>query len=85
MHEFLEGPRVAILLKPLSASEKLASYALSAREGEVAKAILVGKSVQQIADECDLSRETIRTQLKSVFAKLGVASQIELVRKFSDH
>ncbi|MDW9414223.1 hypothetical protein GOB15_07075 [Sinorhizobium meliloti] len=85
MREFLAGPFVAILLKPLSTSQLLATYALSAREAEVAKAIIAGKSIQQIAEERGLSRETVRTQLKSVFAKLGVDSQADLVRKFSEH
>ncbi len=82
MFEFLDGPSVAILLKPLSAVHSLASYGLSGRETEVAKAILVGKTIQQIADERGVSRETVRTQLKSVFAKLDVTSQTDLVRKF---
>lgn len=85
MREFLARPSVAILLKPLSTSQTLAAYALSAREVEVAKAIIAGKSIQQIAEERGRSRETVRTQLKSVFAKLGVDSQIDLVRRFSKH
>ncbi|WP_198023386.1 DNA-binding CsgD family transcriptional regulator (plasmid) [Ensifer sp. WSM1721] len=85
LREFLMGPSVAVLMKPLALGDSLSRYALSSRETEVAKAIIAGKSIRQIADERSLSRETVRTQLKSVFAKLGVASQLELVRKFRGH
>lgn len=85
LREFLAGPSVALLLKPLPAADCLSRYALSAKEADVAKAIVGGKTINQIADERGLSRETVRTQLKSVFGKLGVTSQIELVRKFTDH
>jgi DNA-binding CsgD family transcriptional regulator len=82
MSEFLEGSSVAILLKPCSSIVSLSSYGLSPKEVEVAMAIVDGKSIQQIADHRRLSRETVRTQLKSVFSKLGVTSQLELVRRF---
>jgi DNA-binding CsgD family transcriptional regulator len=39
-----------------------------------------GDSVEQIADELGVSRETVRSQLKRVFAKTGTHRQAELLR-----
>ncbi|WOS65231.1 helix-turn-helix domain-containing protein [Sinorhizobium fredii] len=83
MREFLAGPSVAILIKLRSAAaEFINEFALSPGELRVARAIIGGMSVSEIALERGISRETVRTQLKSIFSKLGISSQLELVRLF---
>ena len=48
---------------------------LTAREWEVLDLICDGHSNDEIADELVLSRETIRTHVKSILRKLGVHSR----------
>lgn len=52
---------------------------LSPRETEVLEQLLTGHRVTSIADELEVSEHTVRNHLKSMFRKLGVHSQAELV------
>ncbi len=52
---------------------------LSEREGEVVRLLLEGLRVRAVAERLYLSTNTVRNHLRSVFAKLGVASQAELI------
>jgi two-component system, NarL family, nitrate/nitrite response regulator NarL len=52
---------------------------LTPREAEVLAALSEGKRVRDIASESYVSEATVRTQVKSVLAKLGVTSQIAAV------
>lgn len=56
-----------------------ALFDLTPAEARVASMIVDGKSVDLIARAQNVSLNTIRTQLKSVFAKTGVQRQVELV------
>ena len=55
---------------------------LTARETAVVAALFDGLRTAQIADRDGVSVHTVRNQLKSVFRKLGVASQAELLAGF---
>ena len=52
---------------------------LSARELDVVNRLLAGDRVPAIAKLLYLSQSTVRNYLSSVFAKLGVKSQQELI------
>jgi DNA-binding NarL/FixJ family response regulator len=52
---------------------------LSRREAEVLGMLMTGRTVSQIAVECYVSVATVRTQVKSVLAKLQVSSQLAAV------
>jgi DNA-binding CsgD family transcriptional regulator len=52
---------------------------LSSRELEIVRYLLQGRRVAQIAKGLFLSPNTVRSHLKSVFRKLGVHSQGELI------
>ncbi|CAJ0860395.1 hypothetical protein AMST5_01320 [freshwater sediment metagenome] len=54
-------------------------FDLTPAEARVARAIARQKTVDKIAAEFGLSRETIRTQVKSVLAKTGCSRQSDLV------
>jgi DNA-binding CsgD family transcriptional regulator len=58
----------------------LASRGLTAREIEVIDLLLLGHRVTTIASMLFVSPHTVRNRLKSIFPKLGVHSQVELVR-----
>lgn len=56
---------------------------LSPREREVVRSLALGHHVQDMARLLDVSTNTVRNHLKSVFLKLGVNSQIQLLAKVS--
>jgi len=60
-------------------------YSLSRAEIRIAEAIVVGLSVSKMSEMFDVSAETIRTQLKAVYQKTGVNSQVALSRLIVDH
>jgi DNA-binding NarL/FixJ family response regulator len=57
---------------------------LSTREAEVLKFLSRGFSNKEIADKIELSIETVRTYLKSIYKKLHVRSRTEAVLRY-DH
>ena len=59
--------------------EALAACGLTAREIEIALLLSEGLSSQSIADRLFLSAATVRTHASHIYAKVGVASQSELI------
>lgn len=57
-----------------------ALFDLTPAEARVASMLVDGLSVDTISETHGVSRNTVRTQLKSVFAKTGVDRQADLVR-----
>ncbi|WP_181705740.1 helix-turn-helix transcriptional regulator [Chthonobacter rhizosphaerae] len=57
-----------------------ALFDLTRAEARVAKGIMEGKTPADLARTLGVSVDTVRTQLKSVFAKVGVSRQADLVR-----
>lgn len=53
-------------------------FALTGAEAEIAERLAAGASVAKIAEERRVAVDTIRTQLKSLSAKLGCSRQIEI-------
>lgn len=63
-----------------AASQRVQSMRqLSSREREVLRQLLANRRVPQIADKLFISQHTVRTHLKSIFRKLNVHSQAELI------
>src|SRR5262249_46443102 len=58
-------------------------FGLSPAEARVANGIATGKRIDVLADELTISKQTARHELKSVFAKLNVHRQSELVALLS--
>lgn len=52
---------------------------LTSREREILRAMARGGSNQQIADELNLSRDTVRNHVASILSKLGVNSKLQAV------
>lgn len=53
-------------------------FDLTPAEARVAREIASGRTIEAIAEASGVSRETVRTQLKHVFAKTGLTRQVEL-------
>ena len=80
------GPdAVAVTLAPASAAElepvRLALYDLTPREREVVRLLVRGETNDEIARALWISRYTVKDHVKSVYAKLRVASRAELSAK----
>jgi FixJ family two-component response regulator len=56
-------------------------HKLSAREREVVDQLAAGFRVSDIASAFEISQNTVRNHLKSIFRKLGVSSQVELLAR----
>jgi len=56
-----------------------ALFDLTPTEAKVASLLVQGQSVVEIAKAQEVKQNSVRTQLKSVFAKTGVHRQAELV------
>jgi len=59
------------------------AFALSNSEQEILKTLVQGQSLADLAKQRERSIETVRTQAKSLLAKTGVGSQLDLVRLFA--
>lgn len=68
----------------LNAMEDVALNAgLTAREKEIAVAVLVGNSDKQIADTFCIAVSTVRTHLKHIYRKLGVSGRTQLINRIA--
>lgn len=84
--ELLNGPTVAVIVEPMTTGgldvryERLIeSFKLTPKEARIASGLLSGLSPKDIALADGVSYETVRTHLKSIYAKLHVNSQAALV------
>ena len=81
-----EGAKVAVFLSdpnvkhPISADSLSSVYGLTPSEAQVSISLVNGHNIEQIAKASNHSTHTIRSQLKSVFRKTGVARQSELIK-----
>jgi len=79
------GARALFVIAPpekvrsLRQSSLMEAYRLTRAEAKIAGEIASGESIDDIATKFGVSRDTIRNQLKSVFAKTGTSRQIDLV------
>lgn len=77
-------PRGLVLIEPASGTspagtrEALTQLGLTAREAEVALAVLRGRTTLEIAEELTISPHTVHDHLRKVFDKLDVGSRQQL-------
>jgi DNA-binding CsgD family transcriptional regulator len=83
--EIFSGALAIVIITRVRVSEVLPSllleslFDLTHAEAKVARSIALGLQPQEIASQSGVAVETVRNQLKSVFGKVGVQSQAELV------
>jgi DNA-binding CsgD family transcriptional regulator len=57
---------------------------LTRREREVARLAAHGHSAKEIAEQLAIGERTVETHLARVYAKLGLASKLDLVRRAAE-
>ncbi|MEE9376302.1 MAG: hypothetical protein V3V04_08180, partial [Rhizobiaceae bacterium] len=67
----------------LKKSELKSHLNLTAQEIELAVALHQGITIADYSFQKDVSKETVRTQLKNLFSKTGTRRQIDLVSELS--
>lgn len=81
-----EGPAVMVCITDLDAGVTLPEqhvrelFSLTPSEARLALTLFEGFDPRQAADHLDLSITTVRTQLRSIFAKTETSGQVELAR-----
>lgn len=56
-----------------------AAFQLTSAEARLAARLATGDSLETIAGQLGIAKETARNQLKSIFAKIGIHRRAELV------
>lgn len=78
------GAKFILTLTDLAAARRSSldiiseAFSLTGAEAKVASMIAAGSSPEQIATELQVSRETVRNQIKAIFGKTGTHRQSEL-------
>jgi DNA-binding NarL/FixJ family response regulator len=57
-------------------------YNLTKREHEILELLMQGLSYKEIADQCNISTQTLNSHIKNIYNKLGVHSRAEASAKF---
>jgi DNA-binding CsgD family transcriptional regulator len=84
-HDVFGSAMGILVVTPLGSAETLPEdllnglFDLSPAEVRAANGIIQGKTIEELAANFGLSRETIRSQVKAVLAKTGTARQADLV------
>jgi DNA-binding CsgD family transcriptional regulator len=55
-------------------------YGLTKAEARLAKELALGRTLDEISDIYQVSKHTLRAQLKTIFNKTGLSRQTDLVR-----
>lgn len=85
------APAVAIYIgepgrKPASLQDFVMQlYGLTPAEARLLMALLDGERLQETADRLQVSLNTVKTQLRSLFAKTGHRRQADLIRDVTNH
>lgn len=57
-------------------------FNLTKREHEILELLMEGLSYKEIADQCNISTQTLNSHIKNIYTKLGVHSRAEASAKF---
>ena len=70
------------LNKEKTINNKLDEYKLTQRQQEVLKQLYEGKSYKRIAQDCNISVDTLNSHIKAIYPKLNIRSRGEISKFF---
>lgn len=73
--------RAVVGVKPGGTRGRRQTGPLTRRERELVAELLEGRTNKEVAQRQGVSEQTVRNQLRIVYAKLGVSNRLELVVK----
>jgi DNA-binding NarL/FixJ family response regulator len=79
MSPFIARKVISSFQKPTFAGNE---FLLSIREKEVLELLSKGLLYKEIAEELDISRETVKKHIKNIYQKLHVQNKVEALNKF---
>jgi DNA-binding CsgD family transcriptional regulator len=88
--EFSSAPRVVVVARGSRGSDARRAallqgvYGFTAAETDIALLLARGQSTEAIAQQRKVAAGTVRAQIKSMLAKLGVGRQLELVARLNE-
>jgi DNA-binding CsgD family transcriptional regulator len=88
--EFSSAPRVVVVARGSRGGEARRAallqgvYGFTAAETDIALQLARGQSTEAIAQQRKVAAGTVRAQIKSMLAKLGVGRQLELVARLNE-
>ena len=88
--EFSSGPRVVVVARGSRGGDTRKAallqgvYGFTSAETDIALQLARGQSTETIAQERRVAVGTVRAQIKSMLAKLGVSRQVELVARLNE-
>lgn len=83
---FFDAPELAVIIETPTPTVQVGDFVLRERFGltkaeiRILHGLIQGTSINELAINANRSRETIRSQVKSIYAKTGARSQVELFR-----
>lgn len=86
-HQMRVGARVLVTIGGAAQRQKhhfLQELGLTDAEADVARALATGANTREIAERRGVAFETVRSQIKSIYAKLQVRRQSELFNRLRD-
>lgn len=63
-------------------SHCLESYGITAREGEIVRLLIEGRTNEEIAGRLFISNHTVKNHVHNVYQKLGIGNRVQLVQRF---
>ena len=60
----------------------LANYGLTAREGEIVRRLIEGRTNEEIAAQLFISNHTVKNHVHNVYKKLGIGNRVQLIQRF---
>jgi len=74
---------VALRLKDGDAfSLCLENYGITAREGEIVRLLIEGRTNEEIAAHLFISNHTVKNHIHNVYKKLGIGNRVQLIQRF---